>query len=169
MSSLASRVLLRLLLIFGVVVLGGVLIWGVAGVGPGRVAPERQARLESPESVRESLASDGYEVLSLERDGSLYRARVRDSDGERVLQVDGASGEVIGMPEVSGPALQLDAVRRLLQDAGYAEIGRIEWTRGSYTTEATGPEGARLRLKLDTYSGEILERVPLDAPAETSE
>ncbi len=162
MSPIASRVLLRLALIFGAVILGGVLLWGVAGVGPQSLAPERGAALVAPEAVRQSLQERGLEVLSLERHGGLYTARVRDAEGERSLQIDGTSGAVIAMPEVSGPAVQPESLRRKLQAEGYTEIARIGWARGAYRTEATAPDGRRVALRLDTYSGEILASEPAE-------
>ncbi len=160
MSPVASRVLLRLLLIFGVILLGGLLMWSLGNLGPSALLSEREARLLTPEEVRARLRERGLEVLSLARDGSLYNVEVRDSEGSRALHVDGETGTLIGLPQVTGPAMQIDALRRRLQAAGYREIGPIAWERGSYRTEATGPQGQRYRLSLDTYSGEILERVP---------
>jgi hypothetical protein len=158
MSPVASRVLFRLLLIFGVVVLGGVLIWGIAGVGPQTVVPERAAQLVGPEEVRASLEAAGLEVVWVAREGGLYRVRVRDAAGERTLHVDGLDGEVISMPGVAGPAMQVDALTAKLQAEGYRDIAPIEYERGAFRTTATGPEGQRWRLTLDTYTGEVLER-----------
>jgi hypothetical protein len=161
LSPMASRIVFRILLIFGVILLGGALLWGIAGVGPGVRAPERQADMLPPEDIRAALAGRDLEVLSLERDGGLYVAEVRGADGAaRTVHLDGATGTVIGMPEVTGPAIATDALRRRLLEAGYSEIGPIGWSKGAYRTRATGPDGQRWALALHTYSGEILERAP---------
>lgn len=160
MSPTASRVLLRLGLIFGMILLGGVLMWGLAGVGPSSSIPERQSELLSEEQITTQLETRGLQVFELERDGGLYVAEVGSAEGRQRLHLDGQTGAVIGMPQVTGPALPLDELRRKLRAEGYREIGPITWERGSYQTVATGPEGIRYLLQLETYSGEVLERTP---------
>ena len=158
MSPTASRVLLRLGLIFGVILLGGVLMWGMAGVGPSSNIPERDSALLSEEQILAQLETRGFQVFELERDGGLYVAEVETAEGRQRLHLDGQTGAVIGMPQITGPALPLDELRRKLRAEGYREIGPITWERGSYQTDATDPEGIRYDLELETYSGEILER-----------
>ncbi|WP_162906678.1 hypothetical protein [Algihabitans albus] len=160
MSPTASRVLLRLGLIFGVILLGGVLMWGLAGVGPSSIVPEREAELLAEEQLATQLQTRGFQVLELERDGGLYVAEVESAAGRQRLHLDAQTGAIIGMPQMTGPALPLDQLRRLLRAEGYREIGPITWERGSYQTVATGPEGIRYDLELETYSGTILERKP---------
>ena len=160
MSPIASRVLLRLGLIFGAVLLGGVLMWGLAGLGPSSLVSEREGEVLPPEQVSTLLTTRGFQVMSLERDGGLYRAEVHGVEGQQILHLDAASGDIIGMPQITGPAVPVDQLRRKLLAEGYREIGPIVWERGSYHAEATGPEGTRYTLKLETYSGELLERTP---------
>lgn len=160
MSPIASRVLLRLGLIFGAVLLGGVLMWGLAGLGPSSLVSEREAEVLPPEQVSTLLTTRGFQVMNLERDGGLYRAEVHGVEGQQILHLDAASGDIIGMPQITGPAVPVDQLRRKLLAEGYREIGPIVWERGSYHAEATGPEGTRYTLKLETYSGKLLERTP---------
>lgn len=157
-----NTVILRLVVLAGAVVVGLVLLTGLLtprhGGGPGGEGGVEDARLLPETTLRQRLAESGREVESLERQGGLVLVRLQDG-GE--LWLDGVSGREIELPERRGQGLAPGQVRLLLQAEGYSEIRGLNWRRGAYEAEAEDAEGRRWRLRLDTYSGALLEREAL--------
>jgi len=152
-----NTLILRLVVLVGTLVVAAVFLSGLFHTGPGSTS-RSEARLLSPEQMEERLEAVGHEVVSLRREGGLYHVHL--ADGQR-LWVDAGSGQEIATPEVRGNALQDPEVVRLLREAGFEEISPPRWRRGAFETEATDKQGQRWRLRLDTYSGDILEREAL--------
>lgn len=155
-----NTVILRLVVLAGAVVVGLVLLTGLLtprqGGGPGDAVEE--ARLLPETALRQRLAESGREVESLERQGGLVLVRLQ---GGGELWLDGVSGREIELPERRGEGLAPGQVRLLLQAEGYTAIHGLAWRRGAFEAEAEDAEGQRWRLRLDTYSGALLEREAL--------
>lgn len=56
----------------------------------------------------------------------------------------------------NAPALSISQVASRLETAGYRNITEVERERSGYEVEATNPEGARVELRIDGDTGEIL-------------
>jgi len=155
-----NTVILRLVVLAGAVVVGLVLLTGLLtprqGGGPESAVEE--ARLLPETALRQRLAESGHEVESLERQGGLVLVRLQ---GGGELWLDGVSGREIELPERRGEGLAPGQVRLLLQAEGYTAVRGLNWRRGAFEAEAEDAEGRRWRLRLDTYSGALLEREAL--------
>lgn len=151
-----NTLILRLVVLVGALVAAGVLLAGL--LVPRQAGEEfREAHLLSESALEAQLAERGHEVEALRREGGLVHVRLRDG-GE--LWLDGISGREIEMPERRGSALQPGRVREMLRQEGYRDIGTLSWRRGAFEAVARDAEGRPWHLRLDTYSGEILERRP---------
>lgn len=152
-----NTLILRLVVLVGTLVVAAVFVGGLMATrveGPA----EAEAQLLSPERMQEYLAERGHEVVSLQREGGLYQAKL--ANGE-LLWIDASSGKEIALPARRGNALQTSELLRLLRHAGYQDITTPQWRRGAFEAEARDEVGTRWRLRLDTYSGEVLEREAL--------
>lgn len=152
-----NTLIVRLLVLGGAAIALAVL---VAGMLPSfqQQGEQGEALLLSEDELESRLGEAGYAVAELRREGGMFQVHLEDG---RQIWVDGVSGQEIAVPESRGPALQNNQVRSLLRDAGYLEITGLQWRRGAFEAEAEDAEGQRWRLRLDTYSGEILEREAL--------
>lgn len=151
-----NTLLLRLVVLAGAMVVGFVLLSGLLTPRQGGEAEE--ARLLPEEALRAQLAEAGQAVAALERQGGLVRVQL---EGGGELWLDGETGRAIDLPERRGEALQPVQARRLLQAEGYSDIGAVTWRRGAFETRARDAAGRLWALRLDTYSGAVLEREPL--------
>ena len=148
---------LRLVVLVGTLVVAAVFLSGLFHTRPGG-APIIDAQLLPPEEMERQLEAAGHDVVSLRREGGLYHVRLADG---QLLWVDAGTGQEIAMPEAQGSALQDREVIRLLREAGFEDISSLRWSRGAFEAKATDAQGQRWRLRLDTYSGEVLEREAL--------
>lgn len=160
-----NTVILRLAVLAGAMIAGLVLLTGLLsprqGGGPGGGSGEggvEEARLLPETALRQRLAESGHAVEALERQGGLVLVRLQ---GGGELWLDGTSGREIALPEPRGRGLAPGQVRLLLETEGYRAIQGLIWRRGAFEAEAEDAEGRRWRLRLDTYSGALLEREAL--------
>ncbi|HLS68694.1 MAG TPA: hypothetical protein VK035_05080 [Kiloniellales bacterium] len=152
-----NTLILRLTVVAGAIVVAAVLLMGLMmSYGTAPAVPE--AEILSPAEVEARLAEAGHEVESLQREGGIYQVRFVDG---RLLWLDAETAAEIEVPQRRGNALQNSEVVRLLREAGYQDIAAPVWRRGAFEAEATDEAGRRWRLRLDTYSGEVLEREAL--------
>ncbi|MDF2097154.1 hypothetical protein [Aquibaculum arenosum] len=152
-----NTLIIRLLVLGGAAIALAVLVAGLLLPFQQR-GEQGEALLLSEAELESRLSEAGHAVAELRREGGVYQVHLED--GSRIW-VDGVSGQEIAVPESRGSALQNSQVRRLLRDGGYSEISGLQWRRGAFEAEAEDAEGQRWRLRLDTYSGEILEREAL--------
>ncbi len=54
------------------------------------------------------------------------------------------------------------------REFGLSRVDRTVTTRSSYVVDGTGRDGVRVRLILDRYSGELIDRIVLGAPARSA-
>ena len=67
-------------------------------------------------------------------------------------------------PLPPAPIPQRTIGRVAAREFGLARVDRTLATRSSYVVDGTGRDGARVRLILDRYSGELIDRIVLGAP-----
>ncbi|WP_366554084.1 hypothetical protein [Aquibaculum sediminis] len=152
-----NTLILRLLVLGGAAIALAVLVAGLL-LPFQQKGDQGEALLLSEAELESRLSEAGYAVAELRREGGMFQVRLEDG---RQIWVDGVSGQEFAVPESRGSALQNSQVRSLLRDAGYSEITGLQWRRGAFEAEAEDAEGQRWRLRLDTYSGDILEREAL--------
>lgn len=152
-----NTLIIRLLVLGGAAIALAVLVAGLLLPFQQR-GEQGEALLLSEAELESRLSEAGHAVAELRREGGVYQVHLED--GSRIW-VDGVSGQEIAVPESRGSALQNSQVRRLLRDGGYSEISGLQWRRGAFEAEAEDADGQRWRLRLDTYSGEVLEREAL--------
>jgi hypothetical protein len=137
--------------------LGGLVVFESIELTPQRTTGEPATPLDEA-VVRARLIEAGYDVKSLTLDGGLYEIRL--NDGGR-LYVDSTDGTVVELPATTGPSLSIAQVAEIIETEGYRLSGSIVWQRGFYLATAEAGDSRTYKLRIDPFSGEIIERTPL--------
>jgi hypothetical protein len=126
---------------------------------PERGSQDLRRRLAGLAIAATTLAAAGPALAQIDDYGGGYayygRGYERDYGYER--RYDYA-------PLPPAPIPQRAIGRVAAREFGLVRVDRTIATRSSYVVDGTGRDGARVRLILDRYSGELIDRIVLGAP-----
>lgn len=130
---------------------------------PERGSQDLRRRLAGLAIAAAALASAGPALAQIDDYGGGYayfgRGYERDYGYER--RYDYA-------PLPHAPIRQRAIGRIAAREYGLVRVDRTLATRSSYVVDGAGRDGARVRLILDRYSGELIDRIVLGAPARSA-
>lgn len=132
-------------------------------VSPGRGAQGLRRRLAGFAVAAAAMGSAGPALAQLDDYGGGYAYYSRGYDGDYGY---GRRHDYAPLP--AAPIPQRAIGRIAVREFGLTRVERTIATRSSYVVDGTGRDGARVRLILDRYSGELLDRIVLGAPARSA-
>lgn len=107
-------------------------------------------------AILQKLKSGGYiAVRKIELTNDEYQVNALDGNGEPVeIRINAHTCDIIAMKKVDAHIPMLEVVEKI-EGVGYTGISVIEATNNHYDVISIGPDGKKVKLRIDSITGKI--------------